>query len=36
MNTSQTNNNQKYPQMESNHHLEFRKLLFYPLNYEGK
>ena len=22
--------------MDSNHHLKFRKLLFYPLNYEGK
>ena len=25
-----------YPRQESNLHLEFRKLLFYPLNYEGK
>ena len=24
-----------YPQQDSNLYLEFRKLLFYPLNYEG-
>ena len=24
-----------YPQQESNLHLKFRKLSFYPLNYEG-
>ena len=27
---------QLYLQVDSNHHLKFRKLLFYPLNYEGK
>ena len=25
----------QYPRQESNLDLEFRKLLFYPLNYEG-
>ena len=25
----------KYPRQESNLYLKFRKLLFYPLNYEG-
>ena len=25
----------QYPQQESNLHLKFRKLSFYPLNYEG-
>ena len=24
-----------FPKVESNHHLAFRKRLFYPLNYSG-